>query len=281
MKDFLIADRSERAKLRFTGPQRAWFLHQITTQAFEDIARGESRDAALLTPHGRMIGFFEAVATEDAILCHFEPELVPTLPEEIRRFVFATQVEIDDVTEEYGLIFTTGPTDIAVDAIVQDARWLGVPGHHLWVERGAFEDALSELEGPGGRVVTEAELDALRIAHGAPRWGREMDTKTFPQEAGIDAIAVHYDKGCYTGQEAMAKIHFRGKVNRKLVQLRASAPLVTGSDVLLDGTRIGSVTSAAPGPDGDFVALALVKHDVPDGAAVQVGSAPATVNAAA
>ena len=280
MNDFLIADRSNRGKLRLTGPQRAWYLHQITTQAFEDIAPGESRDAAMLTVHGRMVGFLEAVATDDAILCHFEQELVPELPEAIRRYVFATQVEIEDA-DDLGLILSTGPHEVSVDAVVQEARWIGVPAHHLWVARNDVDEALEELQAAGGTLAGESEIDALRVVNGTPRWGREMDTKTFPQEAGIDSIAVHYDKGCYTGQEAMAKIHFRGKVNRKLVQLLSGDAIEAGTDVVLDGTRIGSVTSAARGPDGSFYGLALVKHDVPSGASVQAGSVEAKVSDAA
>ena len=280
-ENFLIADRSERGKLRLTGPQRAWYLHQITTQAFEDIVAGDSRDAAMLTVHGRMVGFFEAVATEEAILCHFEPELMPELPDAIRRYVFATQVEIADVTDEMGLILSTGPVQLSVSAVVQEARWIGVDAHHLWVQRDDLGDALEELRSVGGTLLTEPDLDAIRVANGVPRWGREMDHKTFPQETGIDSIAVHYDKGCYTGQEAMAKIHFRGKVNRKLVRLHSDAPIEVGSDVLLDGARVGAVTSAARGDDGGFYGLALVKHDVPAGAAVEAGSVHATSSDAA
>lgn len=278
---FVVADRSARGKLRLSGPQRAWYLHQITTQAFEDIAVGESRDAAMLTVHGRMVGFFEAVATSDAILCHFEPELLDGLPEAIRRYVFATQVDIEDVTDGMGLILTTGPVEVGVPAVVQEARWVGPRAHHLWIDKDDVAAALERLRAVGAEIVDESTLDALRIRHGVPRWGREMDTKTFPQEAGIDAIAVHYDKGCYTGQEAMAKIHFRGKVNRKLVRLEASTPLAPGSEVLLDGTRVGAVTSAADGSDGSFYGLALVKHDVPAGADVRAGQTPARINTAA
>lgn len=277
---FLIVDRSGRGKLRLTGPQRAWYLHQITTQAFEDIAPGESRDAAMLTVHGRMVGFLEAVATDDSILCHFEPELVPDLPEAIRRYVFATQVEIEDVTD-MGLILTTGTAEVGVPVVEQDARWIGVPARHLWVRTQDLATAIESLSDAGGRVADEAAIDALRVSHGVPRWGREMDTKTFPQEAGIDTVAVHYDKGCYTGQEAMAKIHFRGKVNRKLVRLESTAELAPGSDVFLDGARIGAVTSAVPGTDGSFYALALVKHDVPSTADVRAGEVPARLRDAA
>lgn len=280
-ESFLIVDRSGRGKLRLTGPQRAWYLHQITTQAFEDISPGESRDAAMLTVHGRMVGFLEVVATDDSLLCHFEPELLPELPEAIRRYVFATQVEIEDVGEELGLILTTGATEVGIPAVVQDARWIGIPAHHLWVPKADVAALIETLRAAGGETADESAVEALRVSHGVPRWGREMDTKTFPQEAGIDTVAVHYDKGCYTGQEAMAKIHFRGKVNRKLVQLESSTPFASGADVFLDGTRIGLVTSAVPGSDGSFYGLALVKHDVPSGADVRAGEVPARLKDAA
>ena len=277
----LVVDRSERGKLRLTGPQRAWYLHQISSQAFEDIAPGDSRDAALLTVHGRMVGFFEAVATDDAILCHFEPELEPELPDAIRKYVFATQVEIEDVTDEMGLILTTVPTEVGVPAVVQEARWIGVPARHLWVRKSDVPAALDSLRAAGAEVGDESAVESLRVAHGVPRWGHEMDTKTFPQEAGIDKVAVHYDKGCYTGQEAMAKIHFRGKVNRKLVQLESDAPFAPGSEITFEGARVGAVTSAASGPDGSFYALALVKRDVPSGADVRAGDVPARSSDAA
>src|SRR5688572_17489782 len=100
----LIADRSGRGKLRLRGEQRAWFLHQILTQAFEDIQPGETRDSAMISAHGRMSGYLEALATQDTIYCHFEPELRETLPDLISSYVFATRVEVEDVTGEYGLV---------------------------------------------------------------------------------------------------------------------------------------------------------------------------------
>ncbi len=99
-----------------------------------------------------------------------------------------------------------------------------------------------------------------------------MDDKTFPQEAGIDDRAVHYQKGCYLGQEAMAKIHFRGKVNRRLARLRAVAPVMVGAEVSVEGTKVGRVTSASDGS-----ALAMVRTSVEPGAEVVVGDARAEV----
>ena len=269
----LIADRSQRAKLRFTGEQRAWFLHQVLTQSFEDIEPGEVREAAMLTAHGRMSGYVEALATQEAIYCHFEPELRDTLPQLLESYVFATRVTIEDVTEEFGLVLVAGEgwRELAGRTFpvprIHETRSLGVPAGYVWLDRFYISDALTALAKEGAQVATEDELEELRISNGVPRWGREMDTKTFPQEAGIDSWAVHYDKGCYLGQEAMAKIHFRGKVNRRLARIEAGGDLAEGTELKLDGAKAGVVTSAR-GERG----LALVRHDVASGSLLEADS---------
>lgn len=273
MEELVYADRSGRGKLRFTGPQRAWFLHQIMTQAFEDIAPGEARDTAMITAHGRMLGYLEVVATDDALLAHFEPSLVGTLPDEIRRYVFATRVEIDDVSSDLGLVLVAGDGwDRAVPegAVVHPTSSLGVPAAYLWVSDVAA--TVERLAGAGARAASEDELEAIRIAHGVARWGYEMDLKTFPQEAGIEGRAVHFDKGCYVGQEAMAKIHFRGKVNRRLALIQSDDGLERGAEVVAEGTTVGKVTSVAGSR-----ALALVKHTVAPDTAVSVGDSAARI----
>lgn len=277
--EMLWADRSARGKLRLTGPQRAWFLHQILTQSFEDIVPGEAREAAKITAHGRMVGYLEVLATEDALLCHFEPELIETLPEEIRRYVFATQVEVEDVTKEVGLVLVAGEgwrelgNEAAPGAPLHPTRSLGVPAGYIWIDRSAVEELLARLGEGDARPASEVELEAIRISNGVPRWGREMGPKTLPQESGVDAWAVHYDKGCYVGQEAMAKIHFRGKTNRRLVRL-AGEGLTAGEELALDGVNVGRVTSVADGGQ----ALALVKHTVESGARLTGGRATAEVS---
>jgi folate-binding protein YgfZ len=272
----LVADRSERAKLRFAGPQRAWFLHQVLTQAFEDAAPGEARAAAMITVHGRMTGYLEVLATQDSFLAHFEPELRDSLPAELGRYVFATRVEIEDVTDDMGLVLVVGPGHEelagAIEGLIHPTRGLGAPAAYIWVPRHEVAAAVKGLLGRGARAATEDELEAIRIAHGAPRWGRDMGPRTLPQEAAIDDFAVHYDKGCYLGQEAMAKIHFRGRVNRTLRRLEGDAPLAAGAAVTLDGAPVGSVTSASDGR-----ALAILKRTVEQGARVAVGAVEATV----
>lgn len=248
----------------------------MLTQAFEDIAPGEAREAALITVHGRMQAHVEVVATETSLLMHFEPELLTTLPDELRRYVFATRVEITDVTGDHGLILVGGdgwqeaiPAD---DAIVHPTHALGVAAGYLWVPAERKAATLDALAGSGAGSATEEELEAIRVANGVPRWGREMDTKTFPQEAGVDERAVHYDKGCYLGQEAMAKIHFRGKVNRRLALLETPEPIAPGTDLTLADQKVGTVTSSSEG-----VALALVRHTVEQGTVVDAAGVSATI----
>ena len=245
------------------------------TQAFEDIAPGEARDTAMITAHGRMLGYLEVVATEDALLAHFEQSLIATLPGEIRRYVFATQVEIEDVSTELGLVLVAGDAweeaAAAVEgAVVHPTSALGIPAAYLWTSDATA--AMQVLEDAGAAPTSEDELEAIRIAQGVPRWGYEMDLKTFPQEAGIEERAVHFDKGCYVGQEAMAKIHFRGKVNRRLALIQSEAGLQRGAEIVAEGATVGKVTSAA-GSRG----LALVKHTVAPDTPVSAGDLQARV----
>jgi folate-binding protein YgfZ len=278
LDQLLYADRSERGKLRFTGPQRAWFLHQILTQSLEDMAPGEARDAAMITVHGRMVGYLEIVATKEALLAHFEPEVATTLPDAIRRYVFATRVEIDEVTDDFGLVLVVGPSwrqaaeGVAPKAILHPTQSLGVPAGYLWIDAGDREDVLTALKGRGADPAAEEDLEAIRVERGMARWGRDMDNKTLPPEVGLDDVAVHYDKGCYVGQEAMAKIKFRGKVNRRLRRIHGDRPLRAGADAMLEGAKVGTVTSAA-----GIKGLALLRYTVEPGTRILVDDAPVEV----
>jgi tRNA-modifying protein YgfZ len=278
MDNGFFLDRSERAKLRFTGEQRVWFLDQILTQAFEGAKPGRSLDTALITVHGRMQAYMEFLVLEDSLVAHFEPSLRSTLPDELRKYVFATRVEIEDATDDFGLVLVAHP-DVGTiadrfdgDVLMHWTSSLGVPAAYLWIAADRVGELTDHLIDSGVKQGTEDDAEEVRVRNGVARWGYEMTEKTFPQEAGIDGRAVHYEKGCYLGQEAMAKIHFRGKVNRKLVRLAGTGPLEPGSDVTIEGGKVGTVTSAA----GD-AGLALVKHVVESGAEAVAGSTPVRV----
>lgn len=274
----VYADRSERAKLRVTGDQRAWFLDQVLSQSFDPFPAGQARDACMLTVHGRMTAYVEAIATDDSILIHAEPDLAESLHEQLSRYLFATMAEITDVAAGMGLVLVSGPSidealrNADVPLVRHPTAVLGVVAEYLWVERDRLDDLVVLLEKAGARLCGEDELEAVRIFNGVSRWGAEMNSKTFPQEAGIDERAVEYEKGCYLGQEAMAKIHFRGKVNRRKVRLEAGEPIEVGAEITLDGTKVGAVTSAHHGR-----AIALVRHTVEQGTKVRAGNVEAAV----
>lgn len=273
--ELIYADRSDRGKLKVSGPQAAWFLDQILTQRFEAVEPGVPIETAMLTVHGRMTAYAECIGIADgAILCHYEPELRPGFQDDLQRYVFATQVELADVTDDYGLVLLGGPGHEAAAADlggpVHPTGALGSPAAYVWVERDRLDGALA---GISGRRVPEHELEAIRIANGIPRWGRDMDTKTFPQEVGIEERAVEFDKGCYLGQEAMAKIHFRGRVNRKLVRIESAQELERGTELTdVEGTKAGRVTSVS-----GRAALAVVRHTVEVPAVLHAGDVEAKV----
>jgi tRNA-modifying protein YgfZ len=266
----IYADRSARGKLRLSGEQDLWFLHQILTQSFEDMSDGDVRDAALLTAHGRMVGYLEAIRANGSVLVHFEDSLIGSLPEALRRYVFATRVEIEDLTDSHGLVLIVGDgwrdlaSSVALQAVLHPTRSVGADAGYLWIERSEVEGVIAALEASGCDAASESDLEVLRIDNVVPRWGKDMGPKTIPQEVGLDRWAVHFDKGCYVGQEAMAKIHFRGKVNRRLARLEGSG-LTEGATVASDGTMVGTVTSVAGGRG-----LAVLKHTIEPGQTVEV-----------
>lgn len=277
--EVLIADRSERGKLKLTGEQDRWFLHQILTHSFEDMEVGDAREAALLTAHGRMVAYLESVRVDDGLLLHFEPDLKDSLPEALRRYVFATRVEIEDVSDAFGLILVVGEgaeslaRSVAGERPVQPTHGYGAEAVYVWVEASEVRASMDLMTSSGARNASEDELEKIRVANVAARWGKEMDTKTIPQEAGIDRYAVHFEKGCYVGQEAMAKIHFRGKVNRRLARLEGSG-LSEGAEVTFEDQKVGRVTTAL-----DDQALAILRYTIEPGTTVLVDDKEAKVTA--
>ena len=127
-------------------------------------------------------------------------------------------------------------------------------------------------------TVTADELDLLRILAGTPAWGKEIDDRVLPAEAGLTERAVSFTKGCYPGQEPIARLHYRGHANRRLRVLELDDVPEPETELVYEGKAVGRITSAAAGPGG-AVALAYVRREVPDDATLTAGAHAATLTA--
>jgi folate-binding protein YgfZ len=208
----------------------------------EALAVGETCDALLLTAKARVIAPLRVLRRgADDFLVFTEPELGETVRQQLLRSRFAAKAEIEPEEHE---------------------SWLVLRGEEVLDER------------PPGAEVSDDEAERYRIEAAIPRWGKEIDDRILPAEAGLDDTHVSFTKGCYPGQEPIARQRHRGKVNRKLRVLDVESA-DAGADILLAEKVVGRITSAVPG-----VALAYVRTDVPDDADLRVGSQHARVRPA-
>jgi len=240
------AVRRPRAYVRVHGPDAADFLQRMVSN---DVLAAESCEALLLTAKGRVIAPLVVWHRGgDDFLLLTEPELGDVVARQLTRMRLAAKCAIE--REEH------------VSTIVFGGEG-GIPNADYGVPAVEVIDADVDATGDAD------ELERLRIAAGTPRWGAEIDDRILPAEAGLDERAISFDKGCYPGQEPIARLRYRGHVNRRLrvLDVAAASP---GDEVLHGDKAVGRVTSAVPG-----VALAYVRTEVQDGAGLTVGGAPA------
>ncbi|MGH3041783.1 MAG: YgfZ/GcvT domain-containing protein [Gaiellaceae bacterium] len=247
-----VANRP-RAYVRVTGPDAEDYLQRMLSNDVAALAPGESCEALLLTPKARVIAPMRVVrrAADDFLLLT-EANLGETLRDQLLRMRFAAKAEIELEEHTSALVFGDGTE--------------GIPNDD-YGER-AVEVLDAELEATLG----EDELEALRIRAGTPRFGREIDDRVLPAEAGLVERAVSLTKGCYPGQEPIARLHYRGHANRGLRVLAVEGDEVPGLDeeLRLGEKVVGRVTSAARA-NGEIVALAYVRAEVPEDAVLELG----------
>jgi tRNA-modifying protein YgfZ len=285
-----LVDRSERGKLALSGADAASFLQGQVSHDVEGLAPGAGCYATFLTPKGKMLGDLRALATADELLLDTERVALQALFNMIRRFSLGYQVELHKRTVERGLLSLIGPDsvraagveelpleehahalvtigEIAVRAIRTDV------GIDLLCDSSDIEALRERLADAGAVPVAEAAVECLRIEHGRPRYGIDLDDSVIPQEAGLNERAVSFTKGCYVGQETVARLHYRGKPNRHLRGLRLSAPVQSGEELEFEGRVVGRTASVAQSPRFGPIALALVRREAPPGVMVSVGDA--------
>jgi len=247
-------DLSHRPVIRVSGPDRLTWLHSLTSQHVEHLEPGVPTEALLLSPHGHVEHALYLVDDGQAVWAHVEPGTAGALVEFLDKMRFWSKVEVEDVSTSYAVVLTPHVVP-------------GVPvrpvahGVEAFVAR---DDVASVLAGPVAGVWA---LEALRIADGRPRLGLETDHRTIPHELGWLETAVHLDKGCYRGQETVARVHNLGRPPRRLVLLHLDGSESVlpehGEPVLLGDRTVGSVTSAARHYELGPIALALVKRSTP------------------
>ncbi|HUZ30172.1 MAG TPA: glycine cleavage T C-terminal barrel domain-containing protein [Solirubrobacteraceae bacterium] len=285
-----LLDRSERGKLSLTGSGAREFLQGQVTNDIESLAAGNGCYAAFLTPKGKMLGDLRVLATEAELLLDTERSTLQALFNLIRRFSVGYDVELHKRTLECGLLSLLGPGSFELAGIPELAG-RDEHGHEL-VEIGGVsvrairtdmgldllcpsadtERLVAELERVGAAPVSESVAECLRVERGRPRYGLDLDDSVIPQEAGLNQRAVSFTKGCYVGQETVARLHYRGKPNRHLRGLKLQAEGHTGQVISSGEREVGHLGSVAESPRLGHIALALVRREVPLGSTVAVGA---------
>jgi folate-binding protein YgfZ len=288
-----LFDRSERGKLALSGSEAAAFLQGQVSNDVEALAPGSGCYAAFLTPKGKMLGDVRILATRDELLLDTERVALQPLFNLIHRGLIGHDAELHKRTLDSSLLSLVGPQSPAVAGV---GELEGSPEHtHIAVEIGGvparairtdlgvdlFCDAASvdalkaALVQSGARSVSESAVECVRIEHGRPRYGIDLDDTVIPEEAGLNDRAVSFEKGCYVGQETVARLHWRGKPNRHLRGLRLSDPGQSAEDLWVAERSVGRLTSVALSPRFGPIALALVRREVAPGESVEVGDARA------
>ncbi|GAB2683783.1 CAF17-like 4Fe-4S cluster assembly/insertion protein YgfZ [Thalassiella azotivora] len=285
-----FVDLSHRGVVTVTGPDRLTWLHSLTTQQLADLPARTSVESLVLTPKGHVEHALHVVDDGETTWVTVEPGSAGALTAWLDRMRFMLRVEVADVTDQWAVLGEpvdresvegeplawvdpwprTGPVSTRY-APVDDAEHPGA--QRSWREVLVPRERLVEHVGDWDVAGTWAS-EALRVAAWRPRWGLETDHRTIPHEVDWLRTAVHLQKGCYRGQETVARVHNLGRPPRRLVMLHldgsAHALPVHGAEVLAGGRPVGFVTSAARHHELGPVALALVKRSLPVDAALLV-----------
>ena len=295
-----VLDRSARGKLALTGPGAVEFLNGQVTNELTTLRPGSGCYAAFLTHKGKMLGDLRilavganADAAPSELLLDTERVALQGLFDMIRHFKIGYELELHKRTLERGLLSLIGPradallgaerspsasladvehanVGVAIDGIDALAVRTDV-GIDLICDAAATGALHAALRERGAVAVSEQAAECLRVEHGRPRYGIDLDDSVIPQEAGLNERAVSFTKGCYVGQETVARLYYKGKPNRNLRGLRLSGQVASGEPLALGERPVGRVGSVALSPRLGPIALALVRREAEPGSIVDVG----------
>lgn len=298
-----LLDRSAGGKLALTGDQAREFLAGQVSNDTEALQPGTGCYAALLDNKGKMQGDLRVLFTPDGgellLLC--ERVALQPLFDALRRSIIGWRAELHKRTVQQALLSLIGPgaREVAgarelaeIEHATEHATLAGHDVLLITTDLGvdvvctaeAAEAVVAGLEERGARRIDEATAELRRIETGRPRYGVDLDTGVIPQEAALNERAVSFTKGCYVGQETVARLFYRGKPNRHLRGLRLATPVAAGAELhgspAADGTptrTLGTITSSAVSPVHGPIALALVRREAAVGDTLTAGTDTAAV----
>jgi folate-binding protein YgfZ len=282
-----LLDRSERGKLLVRGAEAAEYLQGQLTNDIEKLEPGEGCYAALLDRKGHMQADMRVLrSAEDEIWIDVEAVALEATRRHLQTYKIGRDVEVEDVTAERTILSLIGPRSAEVagspplpehsceELTVAGIACLavGTPGGiDLIAATAETERLVAVLREAGAAEVAAEAAEILRVEAGTPRFGFEMDTSTMPAEAGIVERAVDFEKGCYIGQETVARLHYKGKPNRHLRGLRLSAPAPAGAVLELGDREVGVLGGSCVSPALGPIALAIVRREAEPGSELTVG----------
>jgi len=283
-----LFDLGFRVRLRFSGPDRADFLHNLLSNDVRSLRPGGGCYATILTRESRVIADTNVVCAEEDILLDVDVRLRDRARSHLEQYLIADDVEIEDRTAAEATLGVHGPRSeemlrsavggdelpsselghrpaaiAGIPVRVVRVHWTGEPGFDVWVPLGDAAKVWRTLEAGGARAAGTTAFEALRMEAGLPLVGIDVDESHLVLEAGLER-GVHFRKGCYLGQEVVERQSARGHVNRKLVGIRLEGAAVppSGAKVVTDGKEIGHVTRAILSPTlGRPIAFAWVRRE--------------------
>ncbi|WP_424889793.1 YgfZ/GcvT domain-containing protein [Streptomyces sp. XH2] len=269
-----FVDLSHRGVVTVTGPDRLSWLHLLLTQHVSDLPPGQATEALILSAHGHIEHALYLVDDGETVWAHVEPGTQDALIAYLESMKFFYQVEVADRTDDFAVVhLPAGSITEAPEGVLARET---AHGRDLFLPRALLEP-FAAAHGPAAGVLA---YEALRVEAHRPRLGLETDHRTIPHELGLIGPAVHLQKGCYRGQETVARVHNLGKPPRRLVFLHLDGSEVSlpphGSAVRLasdgpEGRQLGFVTTSARHYELGPIALALVKRNVAVDAPLLVG----------
>lgn len=275
-------DLAGRGKIRATGEDRARLLHAMTTNHVQQLQPGQGLYAFFLTPQGRILADVNLFRLEDALLLDLEPEVGAKIYEHLDKFIIADDVTLENATAGLPTVGVEGPRTAEVleklgapvpaedfsfvswgNRMVARVNQTGQPGCAVFVPVDEHAALVRDLEQAGVPQASAEAVKTVRLENGRPRYGNDFSEKSLPQETGL-MHALHFQKGCYIGQEIVERVRSRALLHRGLghVRIASSQPPAPGTEIHAGDQKVGEITSAAFSPAlQSVVALAFMRLD--------------------